>query len=31
MAFHDRRTLDGVYSVRQSARYVMIIAMPRSA
>ena len=23
MAFHDRRTLDGVYSVRQSARYVM--------
>jgi hypothetical protein len=22
-AFHDRRTLDGVYSVRQSARYVM--------
>jgi hypothetical protein len=23
MAFHDRRTLDGVYSVRQSARYIM--------
>jgi hypothetical protein len=23
MVFHDRRTLDGVYSVRQSARYVM--------
>jgi hypothetical protein len=23
MAFYDRRTLDGVYSVRQSARYVM--------
>ena len=22
MAFHDRRTLDGVYSVRQSARYI---------
>ena len=23
MAFYDRRTLDGVYSVRQSARYIM--------
>ncbi|MBF6561129.1 MAG: hypothetical protein IVW56_12630 [Candidatus Binataceae bacterium] len=23
MAFHDRRTLDGVYSVKQSARYIM--------
>src|SRR5947207_2865550 len=23
MAFHDSRTLDGVYSVRQSARYIM--------
>lgn len=23
MAFHDRRTLDGVHSVRQSARYIM--------
>jgi hypothetical protein len=23
MAFYDRRTLDGVYNVRQSARYIM--------
>lgn len=23
MAFHDRRTMDGVYSVRQSAAYIM--------
>jgi len=23
MAFYDRRTLDGVYSVKQSARYIM--------
>ena len=23
MAFHDRRTLDGYYSVRQSAVYIM--------
>src|SRR6185437_10978614 len=23
MAFHDRRTLDGVHSVRQSARFIM--------
>lgn len=23
MAFHDRRTMDGVYSVRQSATYIM--------
>ncbi len=23
MAFYDRRTMDGVYSVRQSARYIM--------